>query len=140
MSVDSTPRTRKHKTEKKKRRGFGISFFGKNRRKPQRKREVSSISDSSEESENRSISDSFDRLPVQSVFLPPTEQDTRQLTEDDLHLLREDLARQENEIHALKNVTAYLQKELEQSPARHATNCGELTRLSEQNHQMIESL
>ena len=104
---------------------------------------MSSISDSSNENESESVSDSFDRipsLPVQSSFLPPTEQDTHQLTEDDLHLLREDLVRQENEIHALKNVTAYLQKELKQSPARHATNCGELTRLSEQNHQMIESL
>lgn len=105
------------------------------------KREVSSISDSS--SERESISDSFDRipsLPAQSTYLPPAEQDTRPLTEDDLHVLRDDLIHQENEIHALKNVIAYLQKELKQSPARHATNCGELTRLSEQNHQMIESL
>ncbi|KAK8801068.1 hypothetical protein WA588_001894 [Blastocystis sp. NMH] len=131
-SEDTTPR-RKHK-QRKKRRGFGISLFGKKNRRSVPVETDSSSSTSSSETE------SPPPKPPSTPLPPPMPVTPVRLNEKDLRSLRDACERQSREIESLRQVVVFLRRELKQSPLRHRRNVAALARLRKESFQSVENM
>ena len=120
--------------QRKKRRGFGISLFGKKNRRSVPVETDSSSSTSSSETE------SPPPKPPSTPLPPPMPVTPVRLNEKDLRSLRDACERQSREIESLRQVVVFLRRELKQSPLRHRRNVAALARLRKESFQSVENM